>query len=95
MIDSSVDMRGVSVAYPSKYNGTVDVKISIVDGVIKRVSFDNANQCVTYDKANVPYDCTVPKEYRAVAEEEGYCVADIMGFMAEYLESCCIAEDES
>ena len=64
------------MAYPSKYNGVVNVSINISDGIITNVCFDNSRQRIAYDSE----------------EPAGFCVSDMADFMAEFLENCCTSE---
>ena len=68
--------RRFYMAYPSKYNGVVNVSISILDGIITDVCFDNSRQRITYNSE----------------EPAGFCVSDMADFMAEFLENCCTSE---
>ena len=59
-----------------KYNGEVNIKLTISDGKINTVCFDNSSQKIIYDI----------KDYE---DESEFYIEDITDFMGEYLENCC------
>lgn len=59
-----------------KYNGEVNIKLTISDGKINTVCFDNSSQKIIYDI----------KDYE---NKSALYIEDITEFMKEYLENCC------
>lgn len=68
----------------NKFNGEVTVKLSINNGKIRSVSFDNGKQPISYEAVQ-----------ETVAEkDEAYYVEDISSMLEEYLENCCVSTDD-
>lgn len=59
-----------------KYNGEVNIKLTISDGKINTVCFDNSNQKIIYDI----------KDY---VDKSAWYVEDLAEIIGEYLENCC------
>ena len=69
------DQQGDKIMKNKKYNGEVNIKLTISDGKINTVCFDNLSQKIIYDI----------KDY----DKTAWYVEDITEFIEEYLENCC------